>query len=198
MIGKLILDATCAPGDIKYPRDLDLLNQTRKATEIIIDILYLTLKGKLLKKPRTYRKKARKESLKIAKKRRPSHQERREAIKKQLQYIKRNLSHIEELIKKGAYLDSLNKRKRTCLDVVKKIYEQQLEMWSNKTQSVEKRIVSLTQPHIRPIVRGKAGSPTEFGAKLSVSCVDNYVFLHRISWENFNESGDFKDQGAKV
>ena len=80
---------------------------------------------------------------------------------------------------------------------MKKIYEQQFEMWSNNTQSVEKRIVSLTQPHIRPIVRGKAGKPTEFGAKLSVSCVDNYVFLDRLSWENFNESGDFIAQVEK-
>ncbi len=195
--GKLILDATCAPGDIRYPTDLELLNQARKATEIIIDILYFTLRGKLKKKPRTYRKKARKEYLKIAKKRRSSHQERREVIKKQLQYIKRNLSHIEKLIEEGANLDSLNKRQQTSLLVVKKVYEQQLEMWEKKTQSVPQRIVSLTQPHIRPIVRGKAGKTTEFGAKLSVSCVDNYVFLHRISWENFNESGDFKAQVEK-
>lgn len=35
--GKLILDATCAPGDISYPTDLNLLNQARKQTERIID-----------------------------------------------------------------------------------------------------------------------------------------------------------------
>ncbi len=45
--------------------------------------------------------------------------------------------------------------------------------------------------------RGKAGKPTEFGAKLSVSCVDNYVFLDRISWSNFNESRDLKEQVEK-
>ncbi|EAZ88175.1 putative transposase [Crocosphaera chwakensis CCY0110] len=70
-------------------------------------------------------------------------------------------------------------------------------MWENKTQSVPQRIVSLTQPHIRPIVRGKAGKPIEFGAKLSVSCVDNYVFLDRISWENLNESCHLKEQVEK-
>ncbi len=70
--GKLILDATCAPADIRYPTDLELLNQARKQTEIIIDILYHPLKGRLKKKPRTRRKIARKEYLKIAKKRRPS------------------------------------------------------------------------------------------------------------------------------
>lgn len=107
------------------------------------------------------------------------------------------MSHIEKLIEEGANLESLNKRQKTSLSVVKKIYEQQREMWTNKTQSVPQRIVSLTQPHIRPLVRGKAGKPTEFGAKLSVSCVDNYVFLDRISWENFNESGDLKTQVEK-
>ena len=34
---------------------------------------------------------------------------------------------------------------------------------------VDYRIVSLNQPHIRPIVRGKAGKAVEFGAKLSAS-----------------------------
>jgi hypothetical protein len=67
-------------------------------------------------------------------------------------------------------------------------------MWSNKKQSIPDRIVSITQPHIRPIVRGKAGTAVEFGAKLSASCVDGYIFLDRISWDNFNESADLKSQ----
>ncbi len=46
-------------------------------------------------------------------------------------------------------------------------------------------------------MRGKAGKPTEFGAKLSISCIDNYIFLDRISWENFNESGDLQGQVEK-
>ena len=62
--GKLILDATCAPADIRYPTDLGLLNQARISTERIIDNLYKQLRGQLLKKPRTYRKIARKEYLK--------------------------------------------------------------------------------------------------------------------------------------
>jgi Transposase DDE domain len=53
--------------------------------------------------------------------------------------------------------------------VVATVYQQQLSMYENKQQRVDDRIVSLTQPHIRPIVRGKAGTPVEFGAKLSVS-----------------------------
>ncbi len=78
--------------------------------------------------------------------------------------------------------------------VVTEVYRQQLWMYENESTRVDNRIVSINQPHIRPIVRGKAGKPVEFGAKLSVSCFENYVFLDHLSWDNFNESGDFQDQ----
>ena len=78
--------------------------------------------------------------------------------------------------------------------VIAEVYRQQLWMYENESNRIDDRIVSITQPHIRPIVRGKAGKPVEFGAKLSVSCFENYVFLDHLSWDNFNESGDFKKQ----
>ena len=43
-------------------------------------------------------------------------------------------------------------------------------------------------------MRSKAGKPVELGAKLSASCFEGYVFVERISWDNFNESGDLKAQ----
>lgn len=192
--GKLILDATCAPADISYPTDLELLNQARKHTERIIDLLYEQIKGTLEKKPRTYRDIARKDYLEVAKKRRVSPKDRRKAIKKQLQYIKRNLSHIDQLIISGATLEQLSTRQYKMLLVVVEVYRQQLWLYENKKQSIDDRIVSLSQPHIRPIVRGKAGKAVEFGAKLSARYFDGYVFLDHISWDNFNESGDLKSQ----
>ena len=132
--------------------------------------------------------------MKVAKKRRPSRKERIDAIAKQLQYIKRNLSHIENLVNSGAELSSLSPRKYKMLLVVTEVYRQQLWMYENESKRIDDRIVSITQPHIRPIVRGKAGKSVEFGAKLSVSCFDNYIFLDHLSWDNFNESGDFKKQ----
>jgi transposase, IS5 family len=146
------------------------------------------------KKPRTYRNTARKEYLNVAKKRRPSKKQRRKAIKKQLQYLKRNLAHIDRLIAVGAKLEWLSSQKHKILLVVNEVYRQQLFMHENSLSRVDDRIVSLTQPHVRPIVRGKAGSSVEFGAKLSASCYEGYVFLDRISWDNFNESGDLKAQ----
>ena len=192
--GKLILDATAAPADITHPNDLGILNQSRKQGEKLIDYLHQNQKNSLDKKPRTYRKKARKDYLKIAKKRRVSQKERKDAIAKQLQYIKRNLSHIENLVNSGAELSSLSRRQYKMLLVITEVYRQQLWMYQNESNRIEDRIVSISQPHIRPIVRGKAKKPVEFGAKLSVSCFDNYVFLDHLSWDNFNESGDLQTQ----
>lgn len=146
------------------------------------------------KKPITYRKIARKEYLKVAKRRKVSRKERRKAVKKQLQYIQRNLGNIEKLIEKGVSLEILSKRQYRRFLVGNEIYRQQKWMWENKTEKIENRIVNLTQPHIRPIVRGKAGADVEFGAKISASCFDGYLFFDKISWDNFNESGDLKAQ----
>ena len=78
--------------------------------------------------------------------------------------------------------------------MVSEVYRQQLWLFKNHKKRIEDRIVSLSQPHIRPIVRGKAGKAVEFGAKLSASCFEGYAILDLISWNNFNESGDFKAQ----
>jgi hypothetical protein len=176
---------------------LGLLNQARKQTEKIIDILYDGLEEKPSKKPITQRIIAKKEYLKIAKKRQVTKKQRRKAIKKQLQYINRNLRHVEQLQMSGANLECLNDQQYKMLLVVATVYQQQLSMYENKQQRVDDRIVSLTQPHVRPIVRGKAGTPVEFGAKLAVSYHNGYVFIERLSWDNFNESGDLKSQAEK-
>jgi transposase, IS5 family len=191
--GQLILDATCAPADIAYPTDLNLLNQAREQTEKIIDILYDAGKDKIKKKPRTHRRTARKNYLKVSKKRRPTKNQRQKAIKKQLQYIKRNLAHIEELEKITGF-QALSPQQHKTLLVVSEVYRQQLWMSENKQKRIDDRIVSITQPHVRPIVRGKAGKSVEFGAKLSVSYVNGFVFLDRLDWNNFNESCDLELQ----
>ena len=77
---------------------------------------------------------------------------------------------MKQLIAVGASLSWLTKGQYKIRLVVMEVYRQQLWMWSNRKQSIENRIVSLTQPHVRPIVRGKAGKPVEFGDNLSARC----------------------------
>ena len=195
--GKLILDATCAPADINYPTDLKLLNHAREQTEKLIDQLYEQVRQKLDKKPRTYRRIARKDYLELAKQRRPKKKKLRKAIRKQLAYLRRNLAHINGLVAAGASLSKLNQQSYRSLLVITELFRQQQWMYQNQTNRIDDRIVSLTQPHLRPIVRGKAGNPVEFGAKLSVSYIDGYCFLDHLSWDNFNESLDLKSQVIK-
>ena len=60
------------------------------------------------------------------------------------------------------------------------------------THSVENRIVSLSQPYLRPIVRGKIKAPVEFGAKLDISVCGGFIRLEKQSFEAYNESTTLK------
>jgi hypothetical protein len=170
------------------------LNEAREQTEIVIDALYQQVKEQLAKKPRTYRREARTAYLQIAKQRKPNHKKIRKALRQQLGYVRRNLAHIATLIAAGAKLSELKKNLYRNLLVVSEVYRQQQLMYEQGCHRIDDRIVSITQPHVRPIVRGKSGTPVEFGAKLSVSCVDGHAFLDHLSWNNFNESGDLQYQ----
>ncbi len=185
--GTLILDATCVPSDIRYPTDVSLLNEGREYLEEIIDEQHnkeLT-KGQ---KPRTYRQVARKEYMRFVRNRRPSRKVIRKALRKQLGYIRRDLATVEEL---GTKELSLKSKER--LIVVRKLYEQQKQMYETKTHQVDDRIVSLNQPWVRPIVRGKAKAQVEFGAKISVSVLDGYFRIEHLSWDAYNESMTLQD-----
>ena len=192
--GELILDASCAPADIRYPTDLSLLNEAREHTETVIDILYEQLREQNEKKPRTYRQQARREYLKVAKQRQVQSKAMRKAIRQQLGYVRRNLAHIDALVAAGASLSTLSRSLYRKLLVVSEVFRQQQTMYQQRQHRIDHRIVSLSQPHVRPIVRGKARTPVEFGAKISLSCVDGIVFLDHLSWDNFNESGDLPQQ----
>lgn len=186
--GKLLLDATAVPADITYPTDIKLLNSSREQTEKIIDIMSkFTPKG--VKKPRTYRKIARKEYVVFSRKRRHKASEIRRTRRKQLGYVERNLASIEELTKHVS-LEVLNNRLYTLLLVCKEVARQQRILHETKSIQIDDRIVNIFQPHIRSIKRGKAHSETEFGAKISISVVDGYTFIDHMSFDNYNESGD--------
>ncbi|WP_425277202.1 IS5 family transposase [Salinispira pacifica] len=193
--GKLLIDATCVPGDIRYPTDLSLLNESREKLETIIDVLHAK-RPKGATKPRTYRQKARKDFLAVIKKRRASKNKMRKAIRKQLGYIRRNLRHIEQLAA-GVGLKSLSRKQYRNMLVISEVFRQQALMYESKDHRISGRIVSISQPHIRPIVRGKAGTPVEFGMKISSANIDGYMFIDRCSWDPYNESGDLVMQAEK-
>lgn len=193
--GQLIIDATCAPADIRYPTDVSLLNEAREKTDEIIDELHTPLVGRE-PRPRTYRIKARHRFVAFIKHKQPARQKIRQAKKQQLGFLRRNLQHIDRLLDNPQALPftCLSRRLYKNLLVCREVYRQQWEMFENNSQRTDHRIVSISQPHVRPIKRGKAGRQTEFGAKLSLSVVDGFSFVDHLRWDNYNESLDLVEQ----
>jgi len=183
--GTLILDATCAPADIAYPTDINLLNEAREKLEGMIDTLHP--QGSYLDKPRTYRENARREYLEFIMKRKPGQEAVRKAIGQQLRYVARDINHVEKMLQEFS-MKKLSRSQEEWFSAIHILYQQQLSMYEQKTHSVEHRIVSIGQPHVRPIVRGKAQAPVEFGAKISISLVNGYAFIDRMDWNSYNEA----------
>ena len=182
--GSVIMDATACPQDIAYPTDLNLLNDAREKSEYLIDILYD--KDLHEKKPRTYREEARTIYLKTAQRKSKTGKIIRKGIGQQLRYLKRNIGHINTL------LDQYHVQPFKQIDlkywyVIQELYAQQWLMFETQTKSVPHRIVSIHQPHVRPIVRGKSHAKIEFGAKIHCSMIDGITFLDELNWDAFNE-----------
>ena len=193
--GKLIVDATCAPADIRYPTDVSLLNEAREKTDALIDQLHQPLVGSEPRR-RTYRQKARRQFVAFVKQKKPRRNKIRRANRQQLGYLKRNLQAIDRLLAHpdALLLTQLSRRDYKNLLVCRELYRQQQQMYESRTQRVDDRIVSIAQPHVRPIKRGKAGRDTEFGAKLSLSVVDGFSFVDSLSWDSYNEGSDLLGQ----
>ena len=189
--GTMIVDATCAPPNIRYPQDVSLLNEARENAEQLLDVLHDPADGK---KPRTYRQCARKDYLKYTRCRKHTSKMTRKAIGKQLGYLRRDLAAIDSKLSLGK---SLTTRQTERLDTIRTIYEQQKYMYDNRTHSVPDRIVSVSQTFVRPIVRGKAGKPVEFGAKLDISVVDGWTRLEHCSFDAYNESGNLQEMAER-
>jgi transposase, IS5 family len=186
--GTIILDATCAPADIHYPTDVSLLNESREKLEELIDTLHDSKQGV---KPRTYRENARRDYLRFVRSRKPRLKTIRKAIRQQLGYVRRDLVIVDKLL--TASDNSLSNRQNEYLETIHELYHQQETMYKDRTHRIPDRIVSIHQPWVRPIVRGKATADVEFGAKISISMVDGYASIEKLDWDAYNESVDLME-----
>ena len=190
--GTIILDATCAPQNIRFPTDASLLNEAREKAEEIIDTLH-EMGLSEGKKPRTYREKARRKYNSFSKSRKKTVKLIRTTIRQQLGYLNRDLGIIDayELRHPGC-LQKLPSRQQTMLQVIRTLYSQQEYMYRTGIHKVPDRIVSLSQSWVRPIVRGKQAADVEFGAKVEMSVVDGFLRIEDLRWDAFNESTTLK------
>jgi hypothetical protein len=157
-------------------------------------------------KPRIYRNNARKDFLSFIKNKKPRLNNVRRAIKSQLQYLKRDLGFIDAMLPvpctgtqarmigtPNLASTCLEKKWEKRLDTLRKVYAQQLQRYETGNTPGHERIVSFSQPHVRAIVRGKAGVPVEFGNKFSLMVVDGFCLPCELSWNAYNEGTVLKD-----
>ena len=190
--GTLILDATCAPQNIRFPTDASLLNEAREKAEDIIDTLH-EMGFSEGKKPRTYREKAHRKYNSFSKNRKKTVKLIRKTVKQQLGYLSRDLGIIDDYERRHpGCLEKLSARQQKLLQVIRVLYSQQEYMYRTGTHKVPDRIVSVTQDWVRPIVRGKQTADVEFGAKVEMSVVDGFLRIEDLRWDAYNESTTFQ------
>lgn len=79
--------------------------------------------------------------------------------------------------------------------IVQEIRRQQAQMYKDRRQRVDDRIVSVHMPFVRPIKRGKGGGKdTGFGPKISASQTEGFIRTDRVDFNAFNEAGDLPGQ----
>lgn len=188
--GTLILDATCGPVNIRYPQDFSLLNEARLLTE---DIIERICEQHGIPKPRTYLKVLQKAAKDLSKTKKKTEEKIRHVLRIELNAIERNLGHIDDFLGSGSDIE-LTCAEAEKIGIIRAVYAQQKYMYQNKTHTVTNRIVSISMPFIRPIQRGKADRPTEFGPKYDIAIDEKgYSWLTHFSFDNRNEGTHLKE-----
>lgn len=132
----------------------------------------------------------------FAKQRKPKGKKIRKAIGKQLGFVERNLKIISNLKEESSFT-LLTRQEYRQLLVISELCRQQRRMYAQRNKRIDDRIVSISQPHIRPIVRGKAKAGTEFGAKVNISMVNGYALMENLAWDNYNEGTTLQASAEK-
>lgn len=191
--GILKIDATCTDAEVRYPTDIYILEDASRTIERLV--MKLSTKAGI-KMPHTARKLARSVFVKYIKQKHKGKKLNRETLRSQLHYLSQDYQRLMILFGKSMsnILHCFNRTDCRCLHAISIVYNQQKEMFDEKKHSCENRIISIFQPHIRPIVRGKARANVEFGAKIGLSQVNGYSFIDHLCWNSYNESSDLELQ----
>lgn len=187
------MDATCCDAEVRYPTDTNLLEDGSRLIDRLLDKF---CSRHQLRKPQTHRVEARQAFINCTKKKRKG----RKLIEKtklaQLRCLEADMQIFLDFLGKHSIdlLKSFSRHDCKCLQAAFKMFNQQKMMFEQGLRTCADRIISIYQPHLRPIVRGKAGAKVEFGAKIGASIVKGYTYVDHLSWDAYNESMDLIPQ----
>ncbi len=190
--GVLKVDATCADAEVRYPVDADIIHDGCKTADRYIKKI---CEGLHIRKIRSCYSDARSFYLKFVKRKKKGTKLIRSTISAMLSCLNKDLRKLAALfVEYQGSRDLLQPHEQRFLRATFDMYAQQSEMFNEKKHQCKDRIVSIFQPHVRPIVRGKSKAPTEFGAKIGAAVYEGYTFIDHHSWDAYNESTDLSLQ----
>ena len=179
-------DATCYESEMRYPTDQKLLWECNEKAYAVM----CKASGRLgIHRPRTKYLDVARANMGYTKQRKHSRSQTRSIVRRLLQLLGKILKEIRKMERKHTEAEVLTAKERKTIDIVTKVYRQQSNHFEsgNPRESIPDRIVSVSKPYVRPIVRGKEVKSVEFGAKCNNIQVDGISFIEKLSFNAFNE-----------
>ena len=185
-------DATCYESEMRYPTDPKLLWEgIEKSYETMCELS----KRLRIHRPRTKFIDVQKANLTYKKQRRHSKSQTRKMTRRLLELLGKILKEIRKTERAYENAQSLlTTREKSDLEIITKMYRQQKNHFrsGDARESIPDRIVSISKPYVRPIVRGKEARNVEFGAKCNNILVDGLSFIEKLSFNAFSEGTRLK------
>ena len=180
-------DATCYESEMRYPTDPKLLWEGIEKSYVIMCSVSARLN---VHRPRTKYVDVEKANLSYRKQRRHTKVQTRKLTRRLLNLLGKILKETRRLERENTGVENLlTIRQKSDLEIITRMYRQQKNHFENNDprESVKDRIVSLSKPYVRPIVRGKEVKSVEFDAKCNNILVDGLSFIEKLSFNAFNE-----------
>ena len=179
-------DATCYESEMRYPTDQKLLWEcVEKSYGIMCEA-----SGRAgVHRPRTKYLDVEKANLSYRKQRKHSNSQTRKMTRRLLNLLGKILKEIRRMERGHDGQELLTIKEKSLVEIVTRVYRQQRNHFDsgNRRESIPDRIVSVSKPYVRPIVRGKEVKSVEFGAKCNNIMVDGISFIEKLSFNAFNE-----------
>lgn len=184
-------DASCYESLMRFPTDVKLLWECVERTYKMMCGISSQLGEHRL---RTKYNDIEKANLAYRKQRKHTHKQTQKMIMRLLALLGKMLGEIHRQTRVHPDKELLNDKQLYLLETITRVYHQQKNHFKSgdPRESIPNRIVSLSKPHIRPIVRGKETKTVEFGAKCNNILIDGISFIEKLSFNAFNEGTRLK------
>ena len=179
-------DATCYESEMRYPTDQKLLWE---CVEKGYDLMCKASRQLGIHRPRTKFLDVEKANLTYRKQRKHTKAQTRKITRRLLDLLGKILREMRKMDREHEAAKLFTDREKQTIDIITKAYRQQCNHFQSgdARESIPNRIVSVSKPYVRPIVRGKETKNVEFGAKCNNILVDGISFIERLSFNAFNE-----------